>query len=49
MIQLIYNRLETDVIDMRFFKDEEELEDWLKREKELETIEIISKTKVGTE
>lgn len=49
MIQLTYYRLEADTIDNRFFKNEEELEDWLKREKELETIEIISKTKVGAE
>ena len=49
MIQLIYYRLEADVIDMRFFKDENELEDWLEREKEFETIEIMSKTQVGAE
>lgn len=49
MIQLNYYRLEADVMDMRFFKDEEELEDWLEREKEFETIEIISKTQIGSD
>lgn len=49
MIKLNYYRKEADMIDTRIFKNEEELEDWLKREKELETIEIISKGEAGAE
>lgn len=46
MIAIWYWRKETEVLDSRTFKSEEEFEDWLKREKELETIEIIFKDEV---
>lgn len=49
MIQINYYREKADVVDTRFFKNEEELKDWLRREEELEIVRIISKDEVGSE
>jgi hypothetical protein len=50
MIELIYKRLETGVVDIRYFKDEDELKEWMERQNKLEKIGILKKSvieKVG--
>lgn len=44
MIELIYKRLVANVVDIRYFKDEAELEDWLERQNKLEPVGILKKS-----
>ena len=46
MIELIYKRLVSGVVDIRYFKDESELEDWLERQNKLEPVGILKKSVV---
>ena len=46
MIELIYKRLEARVVDIRYFKDEDELKEWMERQNEIEKIGILKKSVV---
>ena len=41
MFELVYRRKIADVVDLRIFGSTIELEDWLRRQRELEPIDII--------
>lgn len=46
MIKLIYKRLEAGVVDIRYFEDEDELKEWMKRQNKLEKISVLKKSVV---
>ena len=48
MIDVTYYRTEAEVTDLRIFRDDAELEEWLVRQSKLEPIIILKKTRRDT-
>ena len=46
MLEVIYYRHASDIYDLRFFEDEDELTEWMMRQNEFEETSIVSVKKL---